>query len=142
MAALLLVAVTFSPLRSGYADAPSRGAGDVELYHAEAARIAAGDNYYTAIESELRERGYPMKSIFNWRTPLPVWLVGVLPGRLGPNAADRRHGRRDVAAWGWRCWAASSAGWGSWPAWRRSAERRCPACWTKFSSCPKFGPAC
>jgi hypothetical protein len=79
VATLLLVAVTFSSLRSGFADAPSRGAGDVELYQAEAARIAAGDNYYAAIEGELRERGYPMQSVFNWRTPLPVWLVGVLP---------------------------------------------------------------
>jgi hypothetical protein len=77
--ALLLVAVTFSPLRSGFADAPSRGAGDVELYQAEAARIAAGDSYYAAVEGELRERGYPMQSVFNWRTPLPVWLVAVLP---------------------------------------------------------------
>jgi hypothetical protein len=79
VAALLLMAVTFSPLRSGFADAPSRGAGDVELYQAEAARIAAGDSYYAAVESELRERGYPMQSVFNWRTPLPVWLVAVLP---------------------------------------------------------------
>jgi len=79
VATLLLVAVTFSPLRSGFADAPNRGAGDVELYQAEAGRIAAGDSYYAAVESELRERGYPMQSVFNWRTPLPVWLVGVLP---------------------------------------------------------------
>ena len=79
VAALVLVAVTFSPLRSGFADAPDRGAGDVALYQAEAGRIAQGDNYYDAIATELRERGYPMKSIFNWRTPLPVWLVGVLP---------------------------------------------------------------
>ena len=28
---------------------------------------------------ELRQRGYPMQSVFNWRTPLPVWLVAVLP---------------------------------------------------------------
>ncbi len=79
VAALLLVAVTFSPLRSGFADAPSRGAGDVELYQAEATRVAAGANYYDAIATELRTRGYPMKSVFNWRTPLPVWLVGALP---------------------------------------------------------------
>ncbi|HEX4143644.1 MAG TPA: hypothetical protein VHY91_08935 [Pirellulales bacterium] len=77
--ALMLVAVTFSPLRSGFADAPSRGAGDIELYQAEAVRIAAGDSYYAAVEGELRERGYPMQSVFNWRTPLPVWLVAVLP---------------------------------------------------------------
>ena len=42
-------------------------------------RIAAGDSYYAAVEGELRERGYPMQSVFNWRTPLPVWLIAVLP---------------------------------------------------------------
>ena len=69
LAAMLGVAVTLSPLRSGFADAPSRGAGDVELYHAEAARVRAGESYYSAAETELRARGYPMQSIFNWRMP-------------------------------------------------------------------------
>ncbi len=79
LAALLGIAVTLSPLRSGFADAPDRGYSDVELYHAEAARVRAGESYYSAAETELRQRGYPMQSIFNWRTPLPMWLVGVLP---------------------------------------------------------------
>jgi hypothetical protein len=83
LAALLGAAVTISPLRSGFADAPSRGAGDVDLYHAEVARIRAGESYYTAAETELRERGYPMQSPFNWRTPLPMWLVAKLPADWG-----------------------------------------------------------
>lgn len=74
-----LVAVTFSPLKSGFADAPDRGPGDVALYRAEVARMHAGESYYDAAAAELRTRGYPTRSIFNWRTPLPVWLVGKLP---------------------------------------------------------------
>ncbi len=78
-AAVSLMAVTLSPLKSGFADAPNRGPGDVELYKAEADRIRAGESYYQAIARELRARGYPTRSIFNWRAPLPVWLIGVLP---------------------------------------------------------------
>jgi hypothetical protein len=83
-ATLFFVAVTRSPLKSGYADAPSRGPGDVALYRAEVDRIHAGESYYAAAGQELRSRGYPTRSIFNWRTPLPVWLLGVLPdARIG-----------------------------------------------------------
>lgn len=81
---LLLVAITFSSLRSGYADAPDRGPSDFELYRAEADRIHAGEAYYPTVADELRTRGYPTRSVFNWRTPLPVWLLGVLPDvRIG-----------------------------------------------------------
>ena len=73
------VAVTLSPLKSGFADAPNRGPGDVELYHAEVNRIRAGESYYDAAASELRARGYPTRSIFNWRMPLPVRLVALVP---------------------------------------------------------------
>jgi hypothetical protein len=83
---LLAVAITLSPLRSGYADAPDRGPGDLALYRAEVDRIRAGENYYQAANVELRQRGYPTRSVFNWRTPLPMWLVAKLPhpqaGRL------------------------------------------------------------
>ena len=73
------VAVTLSPLASGYADAPPRGPSDVDLYRAEIARIHAGENYYAAANLELRARGYPTGSVFNWRTPSTIWLLGVLP---------------------------------------------------------------
>jgi hypothetical protein len=76
---VLLVAVSLSPWASGFADKPSRGPGDVALYQAEVKRIAAGEGYYQAAAQELRQRGYPTRSVFNWRTPLPMWLVGVLP---------------------------------------------------------------
>jgi hypothetical protein len=79
LTATLFVGITFSPLKSGFADAPSRGPGDVALYQSEAERMHAGESYYDAAATELAERGYPTASIFNWRTPLPVWFVGKLP---------------------------------------------------------------
>lgn len=71
--------VTFSPFAKGYLGKPSRGPGDVALYRAEVDRMQAGEGYYEAAATELRARGYPTKSVFNWRTPLPVWLIGILP---------------------------------------------------------------
>ena len=76
---VLFVAVSLSPLACGFADKPSRGPGDVALYRAEIQRIAAGQNYYQAASAELHQRGYPTHSVFNWRTPLPMWLLGKLP---------------------------------------------------------------
>ncbi|HEV3418335.1 MAG TPA: hypothetical protein VG056_16035 [Pirellulales bacterium] len=76
---LFFVAISLSPLASGFADAPSRGASDIELYKAEVARIHGGEGYYDAAAMELTARGYPTRSVFNWRPPLPVWLLGVLP---------------------------------------------------------------
>jgi hypothetical protein len=78
--------VTQSPLRSGFADAPSRGPGDVALYRAEVDRIRGGQSYYEAAAEELPSRGYPTRSVFNWRTPLPVWLVARFPSDAFGNA--------------------------------------------------------
>lgn len=76
-----MVGVSVSPWQSGYADATGRGeeSSDVHLYHAEVARIQRGEGYYEAAAVELPARGYPTQSVFNWRTPLPMWLVGKLP---------------------------------------------------------------
>ena len=76
---MFFVAVTLSPLRSGFADGPDRGPGDVGLYRAEVERMHDGYHYYDAVDVELRSRGYPTRSVFNWRTPLPVWLIAALP---------------------------------------------------------------
>jgi hypothetical protein len=82
--AAFCVIVTFSPLRSGYTSGPRFDAPtDVDLYEAEIARMRQGESYYQAAATELRSRGYPTASIFNWRTPLPMWLVAKLPGRGG-----------------------------------------------------------
>jgi hypothetical protein len=56
--------------------------GDVFLYMSEIKRIRAGENYYDAAAAELAAQGYPTASVFNWRTPLPMWLIGKLPDPL------------------------------------------------------------
>jgi hypothetical protein len=80
------VAISLSPLAGGFATNKPMGPGDVHLYVAEIQRIANGETYYQAASEELHARGYPTLSIFNWRTPLPMWLIGKLPnetmGRL------------------------------------------------------------
>ncbi len=86
LAAGFFVAVTLSPLARGFADAADRGPGDLGLYHAEVDRIRSGETYYDAAAAELTERGYPTRSVFNWRTPLPVWLVGMLPETVAASA--------------------------------------------------------
>jgi len=78
-ATLFFVGVTLSPLKSGFADATDRGAGDIGLYVAEVERIHGGQPYYDAAATELRERGYPTRSPFNWRTPLPVAIIAAMP---------------------------------------------------------------
>jgi hypothetical protein len=78
-ATLFCVGVALSPLWQGKADRQRRGAGDVALYRAEIDRIHNGETYYQAAAAELTARGYPTRSVFNWRTPLPIWLIGHLP---------------------------------------------------------------
>ena len=84
LAALLLttalfVGITLSPLARGQVGKPLVGAGDLALYRAEIDRIRTGEGYYQAAAEELTSRGYPTRSVFNWRTPLPTWLIGHLP---------------------------------------------------------------
>jgi hypothetical protein len=82
--ALACVGVTLSPWKSGFADrGPLKIPGDVSLYNAEIQRIRAGEGYYESAAAELRQRGYPTASVFNWRTPLPMWLIGKLPDGAG-----------------------------------------------------------
>jgi hypothetical protein len=79
-----LVALTFSPPARGQAGTPVRGQGDIALYWAEVRRIHSGQGYYDAAAAELTGRGYPTRSVWNWRMPLPMWLLGRLPDpRLG-----------------------------------------------------------
>ena len=73
------MAITFSPWKSGFANAPDRGPGDIALYRAEVERVRLGASYYDAAAAELHARAYPTRSVFNWRTPLPVRLIGLLP---------------------------------------------------------------
>ncbi len=79
---LLGAVVTLTPLSSNNLN-PKAEAGDAALYRAEAERIRQGEGYYQAAAAELVQRGYPTRSVFNWRTPLPMWLLGKLPAGLG-----------------------------------------------------------
>ncbi len=60
----------------------SAKSGDVFLYMSEIKRIHAGENYYQVAAEELVAQGYPTASVFNWRTPLPMVLIGKLPSVL------------------------------------------------------------
>ncbi len=56
--------------------------GDVHLYLSEIARMRKGENYYKVASEELVAQGYPTRSVFNWRTPLPMWIVAMMPSLL------------------------------------------------------------
>ena len=55
---------------------------DLDLYAAVVARIQHGEDYYDVLGDELRSRGYAARSVFNWRTPLHLWVLGHLPHML------------------------------------------------------------
>lgn len=77
---LFCVGVTLSPLAKGFADKPRRfHQGDVQLYRAKVDRVHAGEGYYQAAATEMRSRGYPTGSVFNWRIPTPFWVMGRMP---------------------------------------------------------------
>jgi hypothetical protein len=73
------VAATIAPAAGGNLATQADTPGDVALYRAEVDRIHNGEGYYQAAAAELTARGYPTRSVFNWRTPLPMWLLGKLP---------------------------------------------------------------
>lgn len=76
---LACLATTLSPLVIDNTRIEREGEGDIPLYWAEIKRMRAGESYYEALAHELRPRGYPTKSVFNWRSPLPAWLIARLP---------------------------------------------------------------
>jgi hypothetical protein len=51
---------------------------DVALYYAIALGVQNGDDYYGSAHKELSARGYPSKSVLNWRPPLLAVLLGNL----------------------------------------------------------------
>jgi hypothetical protein len=82
--------LTFRPHPVG-ANIPGTRGGDVALFSAIVADMKAGASYYDAFGSQMRARGYPTRSPFNWRQPLlyptlavmPSWLAQVALGLLG-----------------------------------------------------------
>ena len=81
--ALLVVTATYGVI--SYQPAPpgpvqNRPKGeDLRCYRAIIERIHSGEGYYAAAGTELRSRGYPLRSVFNWRLPVLAWLMGHLP---------------------------------------------------------------
>jgi hypothetical protein len=76
---MFCIGVAVSPLWQGNAERQQHRPSDVLLYRAEVERIHQGEGYYQAAAAELTARGYPTRSVFNWRTPLPMWFIGRLP---------------------------------------------------------------
>ena len=89
--ALLSVATSLSRYRISFKDRV-QNASDLELYWAEVHRVANGESYYQAASEELTARGHPTINLFNWRTPLPMWLLAKLP--------DPEYGRWILASLG------------------------------------------
>jgi len=52
---------------------------DVDLFRAIVDRVHSGEGFYPASRAELVARGYPTRSLFNWRMPLPLAAWGHLP---------------------------------------------------------------
>ena len=74
----LLIAALWRPLPThGKGTSPERS--DSALFGAVITRVAAGDSYYRAMNDELRRRGYPTASVFNWRSPLLIVALAKAP---------------------------------------------------------------
>ena len=54
--------------------------GDIVLFTALVERLSSGAPYYETMREELRQRGYPTASIFNWRPPATLILMAKAPG--------------------------------------------------------------
>jgi hypothetical protein len=91
---VLFVATLFARIPTLSAEAlsvASQGGGDGPLFAAVVARVRSGESYYDAMGAEMRGRGYPVASVFNWRLPalyvalsrVPSSMTVVLLGALG-----------------------------------------------------------
>src|SRR6266516_1119685 len=56
---------------------------DRELFTAVVDGMRTGRSYYEVYGAESRTRGYPTRSVFNWRTPLLLPAIASLTPRLG-----------------------------------------------------------
>jgi hypothetical protein len=52
---------------------------DTALYAGIVRDMRAGQGYYAAAATQLRQRGYAMASVLNWRLPTLAWLFALLP---------------------------------------------------------------
>lgn len=76
--AVLLVAGLWRPLPRHGVEIPVERT-DNALFDATIERLAQGESYYSAIGTEMRARGYPTASIFNWRQPTLFIALAMAP---------------------------------------------------------------
>ena len=74
----LLLAGLWRPLPRHGANEPAART-DSALFGAVVSRVEAGTPYYQAMGTELRTRGYPSASIFNWRQPTLFVGLAIAP---------------------------------------------------------------
>jgi len=74
-----LISIQASTLSFVQSQDPPKGRTDTGLYAAVAERVRHGEGYYMVMSEELQRDGYPTKSVFNWRMPIPLWVIGNLP---------------------------------------------------------------
>jgi hypothetical protein len=55
---------------------------DAKTFAAVVDRVRGGESYYAAMGAELRRRDYPTRDPFNWRTPLHLTVVALVPWAL------------------------------------------------------------
>ena len=79
LAAVLVASIYSYPRARPLGAAPARGEDDVSMYTAIVNRLSAGESYYEVLGAELRQRGYPTRPFFNWRTPLLFSAVARAP---------------------------------------------------------------
>ena len=80
MFTLFCLAVSQSELRNKHLENVRDGGGaDIRLYEAEVTRMRQGESYYHVAGEELRARGFPTRSVFNWRLPLLFQLIAAPP---------------------------------------------------------------
>lgn len=81
----LSVAPTRTLIPQSY-DAKKTDTSDMALYEKTVQRIHRGENYYSALGAVLRSAERPTRSPLNWRTPLHLTLVGLLPDLIWSRA--------------------------------------------------------
>ena len=90
--------VTMTPV--GRATAPRPDAKAILRCSCHSSDLRGGTPYYTAMGAELRGRGYPARSVFNWRTPLHLEAVASV-GIPSAHMVIRTLGVMLVAAAAW-----------------------------------------
>jgi hypothetical protein len=82
VAALALIAGVLWPAAPPPRPVPPPGAEpttDAKAFAAVVDRLRAGEHYYDAMGTELRRRDYPTRDPFNWRTPLHLVTIALVP---------------------------------------------------------------